>query len=78
MNTSSIKDSEITFNTKHYAEEHGKPPHHNTVGDWMFNVPSHLGKRPYLVRGLKFGEAKKAIITKLHETQAYGEFILRP
>jgi len=78
MNTNSDTDSKIIFNTKQYAEKHGKPPHHNTKGDFMFSVPRHLGKRPYLVTGLTYGEAKKAIIEKIHETQAHGEFVLRP
>lgn len=70
--------ADITFNTDRYKDVHGKAPHSKTRGNWLFAVPPQLGKRPYLFNNMTYGDAKKMIAEKVHETQLHGEFVLQP
>lgn len=71
---------QVDFNTSYYEEEHGKTPHWNEVGDYTFLPPRNLGRRPWLIVGLPFRDAKEEALRQIGDRPVAegAEFVLVP
>lgn len=67
--------AETTINTVYYEASHGKAPHANKRGDWLFAVPANYGRKPWLFVNVSYAAAKRELKERAEHG---GEFYLLP